>query len=149
MCIEREMGASEVFWDLVLDLKRSGCWFKTLERFGGSQRSSLCFLLCGQWKKEEEGKKQRNAAQKFGSKKLDLSCMSSFQVVFSGGINIVVCILKAENLCSRVKQQQSWGYTKDLVSYVMPYPLAITIHTIFDYHILLNVRKQMIERHML
>lgn len=103
------MGASGVFWDLVLVLKRSGCWFKSLTTFGGSQKSSLYFPFCGQQKKNKEGKKQRNDAQKFGSKKLDFSSVFSFQVVFSGGINIVICILKAETLSYRVKQLQSSG----------------------------------------
>jgi len=64
------MGASGVFGDLVLVLKRSGCWFKSWAAFGGSQRSSLCFPLCGQQKKEKEGKKQRNNTEKSGSERL-------------------------------------------------------------------------------
>lgn len=85
-------------------MKGSGCCFKCLTAFGEALLSIVWLTEGGKRLKE-----WRNYGQKLSSEKLDFFSMSSFQVVFSGGISIVICISKAKKLTYRVNQQQSWG----------------------------------------
>lgn len=91
----KRKGVPRVFGDFWMWKDLDAVWNLSKSLWGISVKQPLLSTV---WLTEggKRWKKWRNYGQKLSSKNLDFSSMSSFQIVFSRGISIVICNSKAK-----------------------------------------------------